>query len=187
MKRQIDLRPREFVVAREFYFPRVLLIVAVILLVTAVAGGFGYLYVEKVETERELSRLTAEREEMQEQLEPLEEMERTLEEIEQRESLREEFEERRIAWSRYLTRILDVSGGETQVNQVSASREGGGVSLSGRSDSMEEVALFVQDLEDMEFLEGASYESIVKEGEEEYSFSIVAVLENWAEEQEEDG
>jgi Tfp pilus assembly protein PilN len=146
MKTEINLRTREFTIAREFYWPRLLVTLAAIGLVVIIVGGSVFVYLYQMQLSVENRNLAQEQASLQQQVAPLEELEARLKELEKRAAIVEGFEEEIQPWSANFQLILNLAlDNGLEATHLSASPEGE-VLIKGRNGSMRQVALFVQDL-----------------------------------------
>jgi len=175
MKNEIDLRPPEFVSVRSFYWPRFMRLLLFALLGVGIVGGgaFGYLYL--VMLEMEVADIQHQNNILREEVKPVEEMEQDIANLQAREDHLGELKELRLPWSDYIKDVDAVAADDISVHSISAS-DGGSVSISGTGVSMAEVVLFVQKLEQLDFLYDLSYSSVSREEANRYAFSLAGEL-----------
>lgn len=166
MKTAINLRTREFVIAREFYWPRLLITLAIILVVTLFLGGSVFVYLYRVHLEVETKDLLQDKAVLQKEVAPLKELEAKIGDLEKREKLGDALEEESITWSGLFETIYKLArANELQLTSITAAPEGN-TNIRGESPSMRYIALFMQDLEEKQ--EGAAavyrYMNYAKDG-----------------------
>lgn len=146
MKTEINLRTREFTIAREFYWPRLLATLALIGMLAIIVGGSVFVYLYQMQLAVENRNLDQEQLSLQQQVAPLEELEARIKDLEKRAAIVEEFEKKVQPWSGNFRMILNMAQGNgLQASYLSCSPEGL-VRIRGESNSMRQVALFMQDL-----------------------------------------
>jgi len=176
VKREINLRPKEFVISREFYLPRLLLILGSLFLFLAVFGGAGFLYLYQLDMKSELSSLEGRERELEERLAPMKEMEQEIEMIQNRENFRDEFFEERVAWSSHLQEVYQVAGeNNSSISRFNAPHPDE-IVITGESESMQDVVELSYELDKLDFLTRVFYESFVS-SDAGYDFTIEATLD----------
>lgn len=147
MKTEINLRTREFTIAREFYLPRFLATLAVIGLLALVLGGTVFIFLYQMRLGVEYETLLQEKEALQVTVAPLEEIEARIRGLERREILMGSLESSLPPWSdscRKIYRIAQENGPRVLVLNTG---DEGMVNIEGESPSMRQAALFAQALE----------------------------------------
>ncbi|NMA92212.1 MAG: PilN domain-containing protein [Firmicutes bacterium] len=173
MKREIDLRTREFVASRELYWPR-LAVIAVVLLV-AVAGSV-LLYLDLGRLQKELAYLSDRVEELRPMAVPVITMEEAIDRIGRRATLEKEFRGRITPWSSYLKEFKGAAGEAVTITRVVASN-GGKASISGRSEALHDVALYLESLKKQAYFKEVTLASINLEQQEgRLYFTLSATL-----------
>lgn len=176
MKTEINLRTREFVIAREFYWPRVIRIIVCILALTALAAGCIYLYFVNHILEKNMAYLEVRAEELKQKVIPLEEMEIEIQALQERAAIQEQLIERITPFSCYLEEIESaaVSGG-LNLDSITIDSSGKAV-LNGHGTTMEEIARYVQGLNRKPFISAAWYTGMRLESNGGYAFIVEASL-----------
>ena len=146
MKTEINLRPREFTIAREFYWPRVLATLAVIGLVALFLGGSIFIYLYQMQLAGENKNLIQEKTSLQTRVAPLEELEAKIIDLEKREKLATTLENGVHPWSSHFRMIYQVAQKNgLRVSSLSTATEKK-VIIKGESASMRQIAFFMQAL-----------------------------------------
>ncbi len=153
MKTEINLRPRAFVVSREFYWPRVLGTLAGLLLILAVAGGSVLLYLYQVNLEAETALLRGNVEQLRVEAAPIAAIEEELRSFKDRAQLKDRLiGSSSLSWSGMLQEVDDLAErGAIDLEHLAGSA-GGGIVIRGNGLTMRGVAAFLQDLEKLNFL-----------------------------------
>ncbi|MFY9258282.1 MAG: hypothetical protein WAP05_06190 [Dethiobacteria bacterium] len=147
MKTEINLRTREFIIAREFYLPRFLATLAVIGLVVLVLGGTIFIYLYQVRLEVEHEALLQEKAALEATVAPLKEIEAKLKSLESRESLLKSLETGSPPWSVSFKKIYGIAQATGPRVAVLDTGDEELFTIEGESPSMRQVALFTQALE----------------------------------------
>lgn len=146
MKTEINLRTREFTIARELYWPRLLATLAVIVLVVILVGGSVIVYLYQMQLAVENKNLAQEQALLEKQAAPLDELEARIKDLEKRAALADEIEKKAQPWSDNFRLFLNLArDNDLQTSYLSASPEGM-VVIRGVKGTMRQVAFFVQDL-----------------------------------------
>lgn len=174
LKTEINLRTREFVISREFYWPRLAVTIAVILLLSATAVGvfLSYLYIYNLQND--LVYLSGRAEELKLKAAPVIELEQSIDQIKQKAALRQRLLETVTPWSDYLKRIKAAAGKEITVAQVAASGEGK-INITGQGATLRDIATYIQDLQDLDFLSQVTIGHISLEKENRFGFVLNAI------------
>lgn len=160
MKTEINLRTREFAVTREFYWPRLLRTLAVILLVVLFLGGSLFVYLYQMQLAVANNYLAQEKASLQARVAPVEEMEAKIRDLEQRESLSGNLLKDVISRSAYFRRINRIARDSNLRTSALEASGGGLIRVSGNSETMRQVALFMQALEAEENISSAVYKNM---------------------------
>lgn len=146
MKTEINLRTREFIITREFYWPRLLITLGVVALVAIFLGGSIFIYLYKMQLTLETKNLTQEKINLQARVAPLEELEIKINDLEKREKLADALMGETYPWSDHFRMIYHVA----EANRLRATAlmvvSDNMVLVRGESPSMRQIALLMQDL-----------------------------------------
>lgn len=147
MKTDINLRTREFEIARGFYLPRFLTIIAVILLLALLAGGTlaAHLYQMKLDTGHEA--LLQQKEELQVAVAPLDELEAQIRGLERLEGLIRALESDYPPWAASFRKIFSIARDTGPQVKGLAAGDDGIIAVEGNSSTMKDVARLTQALE----------------------------------------
>ncbi|HPU00482.1 MAG: hypothetical protein GX866_02760 [Firmicutes bacterium] len=176
MKTEINLRTREFVIAREFYWPRLLATLAVIALVVFLVGGTLFLYLYQVQLSIENNNLAQERALLEQQVAPLAELEARLKALEERTAIAEELGKRAWLWSGDFRLILNLAHDRGLKLLHLSFFSDGKVRMRGESGSMRQVALFLQDLAREESYDSAVYRYMAYPRNDRFDFEIEVTI-----------
>ena len=177
MKQEINLRTREFTITREFYWPRLLITLAVIAAVVLLVGGSILVYIYRMQLETQNNYLTQESASLQARVIPLEEMEAKTRDLEKREKLAAELAGGQIPYSDYFKMIRRIAR-ECAVETTSLGASGRErIRISGSGGSMSDILLFMQALEAANEGSEALYQQISYGGDEKYRYDIELILE----------
>lgn len=149
MKKDINLRTREFEITRGFYLPRFLSILAVVLLLALLVGGTLFVYLYQVKLNANHDALLSEKGELKIAVAPLDELEAQIGALVRIENLLKALQSDYPPWSasyRQIFSIAEATG--PQVKALSAGSSGV-ITVDGDSPTMKQVALFTQALEGM--------------------------------------
>lgn len=172
MKTAINLRTREFVIAREFYWPRLLITLAIILVVTLFLGGSVFVYLYRIHLEVETKDLLQEKRDLAIAVAPLEELEMKISDLEKREKLIHSLEEELITWSGPLEMIYaQAQKNDLALTSIAAAPEGK-VSIRGESPAMRKIALFIEDLEEKQAGATANYRHMNYAQNKSFTFEV---------------
>ncbi len=175
MKTEINLRTREFVIAREFYWPRVAHLVSIILILAGLAAGMVYAQHLLETLAQNVAYLRVRTEELKQRVIPLQEMETEIEGMQARAAIRDQLLERITPFSRYLEEVegTAVAAG-MHLKSIEAKNTEKAV-FHGYGRTMQEIALYIQALNEKPFVTGAEYTGMRLEGDG-YSFVAEAFL-----------
>ncbi len=176
MKKEINLRTREFTITREFYWPRLLTTLAVIALLVLIVGGsiFAYLYQMRLSVENNY--LTQEKTSLQNRVAPIIEMENKIAGLEKREKLAGLLLTDRAPWSEHFNTIRRIAG-ECGVRTTSLSNaDMNRIRITGFSDSMRQISIFMQALADDEKSSSAAYKFMTLTKDSGFNYEIELVL-----------
>lgn len=160
MKNEINLRTREFTMARGFYLPRFLTIMAVILLLILVAGGGLFIHLSRVNLEADHQALIQEKEALQVAVAPLDALENQIRGLLNREGLLDRLLSDGPPWSALYRDILSTAVATGPQVKVLATGSGGLIGIEGDSPTMKQVALFTQALEAVPGATAARHQAI---------------------------
>ncbi len=174
MKTEINLRPHEFVTSREFYWPRLVRTIAAVLLLFSLAVGsvLGYLYM--VNLRNDLVNLAGTRDELKLKAAPVIQLEQAIERVSQGVALEKSFLGTVTPWSRYLQKIKSAAGKEIRVVQMSATVEGK-ITVDGQAENLKDIAIYAQNLENLDFLSQVAITQISLGKENRLAFVLNAV------------
>lgn len=176
MKTEINLRTREFTITREFYWPRLLTTLAVIALLVLILGGSVFVYLYQMQLSVENNYLTQERASLQNKVAPIVEMEGKIAGLEKREKLAGLLLTDRSPWSEHFNMIRRIAG-ECGVRTTSLSSAGADrVRITGFSDSMRQISIFLQALAADEKSSSAAYKFMTLTRDSGFNFEIELVL-----------
>lgn len=169
MKTEINLRTREFVIAREFYWPRLMITLALILLVVLILGGSIFVYLYQMRLEVESKTLAQDKVALQKEAAPLEELELKISDLEKREKLAHSLESELEGWSGDFEKIYRQAGkDELEISSLETTPEGR-VIIRGESKRMQRIVRFEQNLARM----GAAFCRFISfPVEEEFGYEI---------------
>ncbi len=174
MKTEINLRTREFVKSREFYWPRVIITLLTIVVLTTVIVGAVFAYLYHYSLHNELAYLTGRQDELQTRVAPIEQMEAEISAVQSRAALFEDLSQTVTIWSDYLQVIERTTGLWTSADQITVAGDGTTV-IKGRGRSMEGIAVYVQDLNRLDFVSRASFAYLNYE-QGDFSFTLGATI-----------
>ncbi len=160
MKTEINLRTREFAVNREFYWPRLLRALAVILLVVLFIGGSLFVYLYQMQLTVANNYLTQEKTSLQAKVAPVEEMEAMIRDLENRERLSGNLLKGVFSRAAYFGKINDIAKGSGLRTTSLESSNSELIRVSGNSETMRQVALFMQALEEEDIFGAAVYKNM---------------------------
>ncbi len=173
IKREINLRTREFAVAREFYWPRVFVTLGVLALFALVAAGSFFVHLFQLNLKTELSFLESSKEQLEQRVAPIEQMELEIEQMKVRLNVDQSYLARLLPWSDYLSRVEGVAArGGITINSISCP-DPEQISIRGTGRSMRGVVLFVENLEAQDFLAGTAY-TVIALQHNVFSFDVNA-------------
>ncbi len=175
MKTEINLRSKEFAIAKEFYWPRVLTTLTVIVLLATLAGGTLFLYLYEVNLESEISAMASKKDELEIKVKPVEQIEADIRSMKARSTLKIDLQKQVVPWSAYMAEIdaVAVAGG-INIETLNCPTNGQ-VSIRGWSRSMRRVAAYTQELEELEFLQGVRFTNM-NTSEDRINFDITAPI-----------
>ena len=176
MKKEINLRTREFAITREFYWPRLLATLAVIALLALLIGGSVFVYIYQMQLDVEKKYLMQEKASLQTSVAPVVELESKIAGLEKREKLAGLLLTDRAPWSEHFNTIRRIAG-ECGVHAASLRSSGGDrVRISGSSDTMRQISLFLQALEADERNSAAVYKHMTYTQDSQFNYEIELVL-----------
>ncbi len=146
MKTEINLRTREFTITREFYLPRLLTTLAVVLLLALLLGGSLFVYLYGMQLEVDHNYLLQEKTALLNSVAPIEEIELKTADLEKREKLAQVLSEEILPWSAHFKTIKRIAEENSLGITSLAAAGGGGVQITGVSPSMRNITLFLQAL-----------------------------------------
>lgn len=157
VKTEINLRTREFTITREFYWPRLLITLTVIAVAVLLLGGSLFVYLYQMQLEVENNYLSQEKSSLQARVEPVLEMEAKTRDLEEREKLAGALLKDIFPCSAHFRKINGiVQGYDLKATSLIASGKDR-VRISGFSESMQQISLFMQALEEDEATGTAVY------------------------------
>lgn len=146
MKTEVNLRTRKFVIAREFYWPRLMITLALVLLVTLLLGGSVFVHLYQMRLEVESKTLAQDKAALQKEAAPLEKLELKISDLEKREKLAHSLEGELEGWSGDFGKIYRQAGkDELQLSSLETTPEGR-VIIRGESKRMQRIVSFEQNL-----------------------------------------
>ncbi|HHW74493.1 MAG TPA: hypothetical protein GX744_04475 [Firmicutes bacterium] len=155
MKTAINLRTREFVIAREFYWPRLLITIAIILLIALFLSGSVSIYLYQAHLVVELERLVQDKNVLQSQVAPLEELEARISDLEDRKSLISDLESKLNHWSGPFGKVYEVASEyDFKLTSLSTASKGKLI-IRGEGPTMRRIADFKQALVEEQIGEAA--------------------------------
>lgn len=172
MKTEINLRTREFVKSKEFYWPRVIVTLLALLLPAMIISGVLFAYHYRSNLQNELAYLAFRQDELRNKAAPLERMEAEIAAVQARASLLEDLSKDLIPWSGYLRTIEQAAREGTSISRVALAGDGTLV-ITGRGRTMEGAAIYVQDLNRLEFIGEAAFAYLNYE-QEGFAFTLGA-------------
>ncbi|HHX86758.1 MAG TPA: hypothetical protein GX693_01110 [Firmicutes bacterium] len=173
MKTEINLRTREFVVSREFYWPRLAVTVAGVVLLFAAAVGSVLIYIYVYNLKHELVYLAGREEELQIKAAPVIELEQAINRVKQDAVLEKELRQSITPWSAYLREIKEAAGEGVRVTQVAASADGK-MSITGQGATLRDIAVYIQSLKTLDYLSQVTIGYINLEQGERLGFALSA-------------
>ena len=171
MKREINLRTREFVIAREFYWPRLVITLALVLLVLLLLGGSVFVHLYKMRLVVDATTLSQDKRVLQKQVAPLVELEAKIDDLEKREQLAHSLEGEHRAWSGDFGAFYRLAEKEGLQLTAVAAAPGEIIILQGESKLMRPIINFEQSLARQQDGD-ASYRFIVFPSGDRFSFEI---------------
>lgn len=172
MKTEINLRTREFVKSKEFYWPRVIVTLLALLLPAMIILSVLFAYLYRSNLQNELAYLAIRQDELRIRVAPLERMEAEIGAVQARATLLEDLSKELTPWSDYLRAIEQTAGERARLSQLAFAGDGT-VMIAGRGRSMEDVAVYVQDLNRLEFVGEAAFAYLNYE-QEGFAFTLGA-------------
>ncbi|MEW5785534.1 MAG: hypothetical protein AB1767_10755 [Bacillota bacterium] len=177
MRKEIDLRDREFVQASRFTRKRaaraVLAAAATGLLLLCYCWSQYYLEAMR----RELAELKAANQRLAEQVKPLEQMEKEIKLLEAKAAREREIRESTAPYSRYL-RLIEAAAPDTVIVEAISITDYRQLTVNGRGSSMHLIAGYHQALSRLAFISDPPVSSIDLAPDQSYRFVIKAALEN---------
>ncbi|MCD5401094.1 hypothetical protein LR013_00655 [candidate division NPL-UPA2 bacterium] len=168
---QVNLRPPEFAKAREFYLPRLLLTLAIILYLAALLSLGGYLHFTRQEVMFRLSafrteaRLYSHNEKI-----ALEELQK-IAELRERKKTLETLAAAEYEWYPHLNLLFEKAGQEIIIDSFSG-EAGGSFALSVRMEELAMIVAYVTALENTGEFTGVAFGSISKAAGEMYQLGL---------------
>lgn len=177
MKTEINLRSKEFATAREFYWPRVFITLTILIFIITVLAGTVFIHLYQYNLSSDVSMLTSDRDDLLVKIKPVEKLERKVQAIKTRASLKRKFEAEVIPWSGYMTEIDNrAHAGEIIIEYLDCP-PGGAITIRGWSRTMERVAAYTRELEEVDFLSGVRFNSM-SAADNRVNFEIIAPIED---------
>lgn len=174
MKTEINLRTREFVVSREFYWPRLAVTIAGVLLLFAAAVGSVLVYLHIYNLQHDLVYLAGRAEELKLKAAPVIELEQAINRVKQNAALEKELLKTVTPWSGYLREIKEAAGEGVRVTQVAAPADGK-VTITGQGATLKDIAVYIQSLKTLDFLSQVTIGYINLDQGERFGFALSAI------------
>jgi hypothetical protein len=178
MKTEINLRTREFTIAREFYWPRVLATLAVLGVFVLFLGGSVFIYLFKLQLGIENKNLYQEKIALELEIAPLNELEAKVINLEKRAILYGLLEKSVIPWSQNFNIIFHLADANGLRANVMFANAEGNVQIEGKSATMRQVSLFTQALAAEQNSSSALHKIIAyndKENQFDYGVAVTIV------------
>jgi Tfp pilus assembly protein PilN len=157
MKREINLRTREFTVAREFYWPRVLITLGVVGMLAALVITFVLLYFHQVNLEAEVAALESHKIQLEQRVVPVRELEARIREITRTSEAYAALKEAAVPWSIYFNNMRGIAAEDNVTVNFLSTGEGGAVQIDGRASSMRWITAYVRLLNESEAYRDVTY------------------------------
>ncbi|MGI6097037.1 MAG: PilN domain-containing protein [Dethiobacteria bacterium] len=175
LKTEINLRPPEFQKQNEFYLPRVIKTVLVLIGIAALGCGIFYLEIYRAGAAAELSLLQLEVESLERRIETIRDLERELSEIKAVKELEEKLFAERHYWSNYLQEIDHVALGMVSLLRVEAP-DSSTIFIFGEGEGMEAIASFAERISGLKFINKAELVSVKRLEQGRYSFQVIGEI-----------
>lgn len=177
MKTEINLRPREFIVSREFYWPRVLGTLGGLLVILVLVGGSVLLYLYQVNREAEIYLLRGNVGQLRVEVAPIAAMEEEIRSLKNRAQLKERLiGSTSFSWSGILQEIDDLAERDAIELDFLANSADGGIIIRGNGLTMRSVAAFLQDLSRLDYFHDVVHQFIALNTTNRFGFEAKANL-----------
>lgn len=178
MKREINLRTREFVVAREFYLPRVIITLVLLgaLALLIVASIFIIMHIQNQESQ--ITFLGARKQELTVKVDPVRELKDEIAVLEVRANLKISLSENLYLWADHYRQFHRLASQRDIFLTYRNANQAGELIIRGRSGRMAPVASYLQDLDGIEEISKIFYTYIIYDDNKDlFEFQFEAQVE----------